>query len=346
MSAVAKISIICDGKIAQIGDAVATASENNSAMSGTTLTRRISNPATLLGLLALPVLLVFGNPAIALMTGAALVLVFDREIVPFATELGRYALQTAIVLLGFKLDAGQLVRISADYSLLVTAYVLLVIVIGLALGRLLGNSGKSSQLLASGTAICGGTTIASLSPVINARPEETGVALTLVFLLNAVALFTFPYIGHALALSQEQFGVWAALAIHDTSSVVATAALYGDEAATVATTVKLGRTLWLIPLLLVASVLNQAGSARLRVPRFVVLFVLAACLGSIWQLPAAVTAGASLASKLLLVSALFCIGTQISRDTLKHLSARAVSQALLLWALAAPVVLGLVLFLG
>ena len=262
-------------------------------------------------------LLVFGNPAIALMTGAALVLVFDREIVPFATELGRYALQTAIVLLGFKLDAGQLVRISADYSLLVTAYVLLVIVIGLA-----------------------------LSPVINARPEETGVALTLVFLLNAVALFTFPYIGHALALSQEQFGVWAALAIHDTSSVVATAALYGDEAATVATTVKLGRTLWLIPLLLVASVLNQAGSARLRVPRFVVLFVLAACLGSIWQLPAAVTAGASLASKLLLVSALFCIGTQISRDTLKHLSARAVSQALLLWALAAPVVLGLVLFLG
>ena len=117
MSTLATNHVLCDDKIAQIGDAVTPTHENNSAMPESTITQRIANPATLLAMLALPALLVFGNPALALMAGATLVLVFDREIVPRATELGRYTLQTAIVLLGLKLDAGQLVRISADYSL-------------------------------------------------------------------------------------------------------------------------------------------------------------------------------------------------------------------------------------
>ena len=304
--------------------------------------RPLAAPQTLLGLAALPALLWYGNPAVALLVGACLSLAFDRPVVTFAGPLGRYALQTAIVLLGLKLNAGQLVKISADYSLLVTLYILSTIALGLLLGRWLGTEKKSSQLVASGTAICGGTTIASLSPVIGARAEQTGVALTLVFLLNAVALFTFPAIGEYLSLSQEQFGVWAALAIHDTSSVVATAAIYGDEAATVATTVKLGRTLWLIPLLLVFSILEQRGSARLRLPLFIVAFVFAACLGSLVDLPAELVAGASMASKSLLVVALFFIGTEISRATLKELRGAVLLQGLLLWLVVAPLTLALI----
>ena len=300
-------------------------------------------PQHLLGIAMLPGLIYLGNPAVALLCAAALVLLFDRELLPHAADLGRYTLQAAIVLLGLKLNAASLVEISADYSLLVSGYVLATIAGGLALGRLVGNQSTSRQLIASGTAICGGTTIASLSPVINARAEDTGVALTLVFLLNAVALFTFPYIGHAMQLSQEQFGVWAALSIHDTSSVVATSALYGEEALRVATTVKLGRTLWLIPLLLVASIYHQAGNARLRIPGFIILFVLAACLGSLTELPGVLIDSASIASKALLVVALFCIGTEINRRTIRKLRGRAIAHALLLWALVVPVTLGVVL---
>ncbi len=299
----------------------------------------LTAPQTLLALVALPFVIYYGNPAVGLLVGACLSLSFDKEVLPQASNLGKYALQSAIVLLGLKLNAAQLLQISADYSLLVTSYVILTIVTGLGIGLLLGNQRKSSQLIASGTAICGGTTIASLSPVIQARPEQTGVALTLVFLLNALALFTFPAIGEYLELTQEQFGVWAALAIHDTSSVVATSALYGEEAATVATTVKLGRTLWLIPLLLGFSILQHRGSAKLRVPGFSILFIAAACTGSLVGLPEGVISLASAACKVLLVIALFCIGTEISRSTLRQLRGTVLVHGLLLWALVVPLTL-------
>lgn len=296
----------------------------------------LAAPQTLAGLVLLPFLIYYGNPAVALLVGAALSLSFDRQILPNADALGKYALQSAIVLLGFKLNASQLMKISADYSLLVTGYVALTMTAGLGIGMLLRNQRKSSQLISSGTAICGGTTIASLSPVIQARPEQTGIALTLVFLLNALAMFTFPAIGKYLALTQEQFGVWAALAIHDTSSVVATSALYGEEAAMVATTVKLGRTLWLIPLLLVFSVLQHSGSARLRIPTFIVLFIVTACSGSLLSLPAVVISAANALCKVLLVIALFCIGTEICRTTLRGLRGTVLMHGLLLWALVVP----------
>ena len=298
-----------------------------------------STPQTLIGIALLPAVIFYGNPAVGLLAGACLALAFDRPCFPRAHEIGKYSLQLAIILLGLKLSAGQLMTISADYSLPVTVYVLGTLGLGLALGRLLGAAQPSSQLIASGTAICGGTTIASLSPVIGARPEQTGVALTLVFLLNAVALFTFPAVGGYLELTQEQFGVWAALAIHDTSSVVATAALYGEEAAMVATTVKLGRTLWLIPLLLVFSILQHRGSARLRIPLFIVLFVLTACIGSVIELPDALVKSASTASSMLLVIALYFIGTEISRETLRGLRGSALLQGLLLWLIVLPITL-------
>ena len=295
--------------------------------------------------LVLAALVPMRNPALALLAASLMTVVLNRPLLPGAGDLGRYCLQTAIVLLGLKLNMQDLWAISANYSLLVTGYVLVTITVGLGMGLLLRNERNSSRLIASGTAICGGTTIASLSPVIHAKPEQTGVALAIVFLLNAFAMFTFPSIGTYLELSQEQFGLWTALAIHDTSSVVGTAALYGEEAADVATTLKLGRTLWLIPLLLVFSLMERARDAKLRIPGFILAFILASVAGSLLPLPAFVITGAGVLSKALLVCALFFIGSQINRRTLKSLRGAALAHGLLLWALVVPATLAMTIYL-
>ena len=174
--------------------------------------------------------------------------------------------------------------------------------------------------MASGTAICGGTAIATLAPLIGARADQVGVAIGIVFLLNAAALFGFPLIGHWLGMSQLQFGMWAALAIHDTSSVLATSAIYGNEALEIATTVKLGRTLWLIPLTLIVSLAQRASAARVRVPPFIVAFIAVSVLSTVLPLPAWIGHAAGRVSKALLVTALFFIGT---RNQLGHAAADA-----------------------
>ena len=290
-------------------------------------------------------LIYFGNPAVALLTGMALSLVFRRSTPVGTGTAGKYALQTAIVLLGFRLNVKDLWEISGDYSLAVTVYVLLTICIGLALGWIFRNDNISNKLIASGTAICGGTTIASLAPIVHAQPQQTAVALALVFLLNAAALFSFPLIGDWLNLSQQQFGVWCALAIHDTSSVVATAAIYGNDALEIATTIKLGRTLWLIPLLLVFSMIEDRTNAGLRLPGFIVLFVGASVFGSVIALPAMFLDISAWLSKALLVFALFCIGTELKRDTLRELKGAAALQAIGLWLFVAPITLAAVFYL-
>lgn len=240
-------------------------------------------PAILVSL-ALPVLIYIGNPAIALLVGAAVVLVFDRTPFPAAATWGKYALQAAIVLLGLKLNPGQLLQISADYSLLVSGYVLLTLALGLLLGRVFRNETGSSQLLASGTAICGGTAIA-------------------------------------------------------------TSSLYGEEAATVATTVKLGRTLWLIPVILVFSIIQGADKARLRVPGFILFFIAAAAISPLFA-NTAVIPTASMLSKALLCVALLCIGMEMNRQTIRQLRGAALLQGVLLWMVVVPVTLALALNFG
>ena len=281
-----------------------------------------------------------GHPVIAMLLGTAVALVYNKPAPDFAKTAGRFTLQTAIVLLGFKLTANELLQMTGEYSVIVTAYVLLTLATGWAISRLLGRSKTAGPLLSAGTAICGGTTIASLSPVIGAKPAETGVALALVFTLNAMAMLLFPPIGHWLGLSQQEFGLWSALAIHDTSSVVATAALYGQEAEKVATTLKLGRTLWLIPVMLIAALMYRADNVRVRLPLFIVLFIAAAALSSLVALPAPLLQGSSQISRLLLTAALFLIGLDIDRDTLKGIRGDVLIHGLSLWVLAASGVLG------
>jgi uncharacterized integral membrane protein (TIGR00698 family) len=245
--------------------------------------------------------------------------------------------------LGFTLNIGRVAEVSGDSLWLVTVYVVGVLGAGLILARVLRLERESGWLMASGTAICGGTAIATLAPLVGARADQVGVAIGIVFLLNALALFGFPAIGHALGMSQVQFGMWVALAIHDTGSVLATAALYGNEALEIATTVKLGRTLWLIPLTLAVSFAQRASAARVRVPPFILAFVAVSILASVVPLPSEISHAAGRTSKALLVVALFFIGTEISWATLRLMRGRVLAHALALWAVAATAVLAAVM---
>ncbi len=292
---------------------------------------------------ALIVALVLAHPAIALLLAMVVNLALEPQTPDVTRKLGKFLLQAAIVLLGFSLNAQALWSVSQDYAGLILLYVLLTLVAGLGLGRLFSVHRDESILLSSGTAICGGTTIATLAPVIRARPESVAMCLTIVFLLNALAIFTLPAVGHYLELTQHQFGVWVALAIHDTSSVVGAAALFGDEALEVASTVKLARTLLLIPLVLFAGLYMQRGDAKARIPGFVLLFVLGSIVGTTIGLSADWIQMIKLTSRLLLVGALFFVGLEINRQTLRQMNGRAVVLAVSLWLLVLPITLYAVL---
>ncbi len=309
---------------------------------------------------AVPLLVWLGNPAVAFLAGAAIVLAFNRQPLPGGSLLGPLCLQAAIVLLGLELDLTTLWTLSVRYLGGIAGYVLATLALGFGLGRLLKVEAPASTLVSSGTAICGGTAIATLSGIVRAQPHQTGVALAVVFLLNAVALVGFPVIGHWLELSQHDFGVWVALAIHDTSSVVATAKIYGAEAAQVATTLKLGRTLWLVPLALAVSLSEHrpgqrpgaSGAPSLRRPRrvkvpvFIVLFVAAAAVGTWLPIPGTVSSLVASTSDALLVTALFLVGTELTRGTARRIRGRMLWQALVLWLIAAPATLAAVVWLG
>lgn len=294
--------------------------------------------------ITLALALYYRNPAIALLGGLGIRLGVGSHPLPQAASLGKLSLQSAIVLLGFTLGFDRMVSVSAEYGLLVAGYVLGTLMIGWLLSRVLLCDRTEAALLTSGTAICGGTAIATLGPLIGASSRQFAMATALVFLLNILALLTFPFIGHWLNMSQEAFGVWVALAIHDTSSVVATAAIYGDEAAAVATTVKIGRTLWLIPVAFAASLIYREKEAKLRVPTFVLLFMLAALISSFVDLQPQVVGWITTFSKALLVVALLMIGLEIDRGTLRQMSWRSVLFGVILWGLVAPIAYVLIMF--
>lgn len=288
----------------------------------------------LTGVTAFAAVIYLRHPALALLLGAALAIAFDAEPLPRSERFGKHLLQSAIVLLGFALPLGQVWGISRDFGGLVSGYVILTLLAGFGLGVLLRAGRNRTALLAGGTAICGGTTIAALAPVLRAPARDIVVCMGAVFLLNAVAIVILPWLGHRAQMSQQQFGVWAALAIHDTGSVIGAAAVYGDRALTTATTVKLLRTLWLIPLIVAAAIIVRRGErASVRVPVFVLLFVAASGLATLLRLHGEPVQLIKLVSQYILVAALFCIGSQISRRILRELNARAVVFAVSLWML-------------
>ena len=299
------------------------------------MARVISLAALLLGCLYL-------NPAYALL-GAMMVRLFSSgNPFPVFSKYGKKSLQAAIIILGFTIGFQTLLSSANQYALATIIYICFLLSVGSLMWWIFRLDKKEATLITGGTAICGGTAIATLSPIIDARPRQIGGAMALVFVLNAVALILFPYIGGFLNLSQEEFGAWVALAIHDTSSVVATAAIYGEESAAVATTVKLGRTLFLVPLAFVVALIFRSKKAKFEIPWFVLGFILSVLVGSLVSMPVDLQGALVFISKLLLVFALWVIGCEIDRDTLRSTSPGVFYFGLGLWAVAASSALFLI----
>lgn len=280
---------------------------------------------------------------IALAAGVLLALTLGN---PWAKRTGRAAgtlLRACVVGLGFGMSLGAV----ADAAAQGIAYTVIVVFAtfgaGLLLGRLLRVEREASLLIASGTSICGGSAIAAVGSTVGARGETMSAALGIVFVLNAVALYAFPFIGHALDLSQTQFAIWAAVAIHDTSSVVAAAGLYGAQALEHATVLKLARTLWLIPLVAGAAWSSRRHAAT-SFPWFPVLFLLAVLLRSIAPQDLTPLLGmAARGARAGLPLVLFLIGSSLTPAALRQLGVRPVIQAVVLWLAVAGAVLAAVL---
>jgi len=295
------------------------------------------------------------SPPVALTIGILFGLCFTHPYATAARTSARVLLQVCVVALGFGMNLHEVLKAGRSgfvYTALGISFALLA---GLALGKVLRVRGNSSFLITAGTAICGGSAIAAIGPILHADDEEMSVSLGTVFILNSVALLIFPPIGSTLHLSQTQFGLWAALAIHDTSSVVGAAAKYGPQALVIGTTVKLARALWIVPLALATAaikrskskigseskILNNAkagsetairGESKIQFPWFILFFCFAAVFNT--YLPAISSFSHSLFTlgRLGLVATLFLIGTGISRATLKEVGWRPLLQGVLLWA--------------
>jgi len=318
-----------------------------------------------------------GSAPIALALGLTLAFTVGNPFPQLEGKFTKYLLQASVVLLGFGMNLGAVVKAGKDGVLFTIATIFGTLILGYFVGKLLGVAGKTSALISSGTAICGGSAIGAVGPAINAEADEMSVSLGTVFVLNSVALFLFPIIGHALNLSQGQFGVWAAIAIHDTSSVVGAANTYGSEALAIATTVKLARALWIAPVALMFAYLYrekfQASEAESQVsdptsqveettaedpnrkskiknrksimPWFIFFFLAATVFRTYapdFILPSVFDSFVNLAKAGMIVT-LFLIGASLSRETLKKFGYWALLEGVILWIVISVVSLFAVL---
>ncbi len=284
---------------------------------------------------------------IALLGGILFGLFIEHPLRDESSALAKTLLKVSVVALGFGTNLHAVGHAGSSGFLYTAVSITGALALGLGLGKVLSIGGKASFLIASGTAICGGSAIAAIAPITEPSEEEISVSMGTVFLLNSVALVLFPLIGHALHLSQNQFGLWSALAIHDTSSVVGAAASYGKEALAVGTTVKLARALWIIPVSLLTAVFmaqmqkrNASGDgrlARIHIPWFIGGFCLAAAAGTFLPRFAAQYVSLSHLGKAGLTATLFLIGTSFSRQSLRQVGGRPLLQGVLLWVVVAGV---------
>ncbi|MGH9602747.1 MAG: YeiH family protein [Terriglobales bacterium] len=288
-----------------------------------------------------------GSPPLALAFGVLFGLTFKHPYAGESRSVSKVLLQLSVVALGFAMDLQQVLRAGASGFVYTLLGIVFALAMGTWLGRMLRVPGKSSYLIATGTAICGGSAIAAVGPVIEASDEEMSVSIGTVFILNAVGLFVFPMMGSALQLTEPQFGLWAALAIHDTSSVVGAGAKYGSLALAIATTVKLARALWIVPLTLASAAWqrhrdHRPHKATIQWPWFILFFLLAAVCNSYLAAGAAVYPWMAKAGRMGLTLTLFLIGTGITRESLKRVGVRPLLQGIVLWIIVAAVSLLLI----
>lgn len=290
------------------------------------------------------------TPPIALFAGLIFALICGQPFPKFNKLVSKKLLQYSVVGLGFGMNLQASLESGKDGMAFTIISVVGTMFIGWLIGKkLLKIDSVTSYLISSGTAICGGSAIAAVGPVAKAKDEQMSVALGTIFILNAIALFIFPLIGTWIGLDQQQFGLWAAIAIHDTSSVVGAGAAYGEEALQVATTVKLTRALWIIPLAIVTSFIFKTKGQKISIPWFILFFVLAMIFNTYFlsQSENGVVVGSiinSIARKLLTIT-LFFIGASLSRDVLKTVGVKPMIQGIILWVVISLTTLAYIYYL-
>lgn len=279
----------------------------------------------------------YGSAPLALALGLALAFTIGSPFPGLNGKPTRLLLQASVVLLGFGMDLKAVYAAGKDGILFTIATIFGTLLLGYFVGRMLSVKTKTSALISSGTAICGGSAIAAVAPAIDAEADEISVSLGTVFVLNSVALFAFPIIARGMELTQNQFGVWAAIAIHDTSSVVGAAGVYGEEALAIATTVKLARALWIAPVALLFAFIYRknavGGRAKAAIPWFIGLFLLASAIRTFappFTLTSLFDSAVNLAKAGMIVT-LFLIGASLSRETLRNVGSRPLIQGVILW---------------
>ena len=288
-------------------------------------------------ILAIFVLTPYGSPPVALALGLVIAFTIENPFPEIEGPVTKYLLQASVVLLGFGMNLGAVYQAGRDGILFTIATIFGTLALGYFVGKLLGVASRTSTLISTGTAICGGSAIAATAPAIGAEKDEITVSLGTIFVLNSIALFLFPIIGHALELTPTQFGIWSAIAIHDTSSVVGASTAYDPQSLVIATTVKLARALWIAPVALLFAFLYRSKSAenklKVAIPWFILLFLLATAVRTFapaWVFPSLWDAVVNLAKAGLTIT-LFFIGASLSRATLAKVGYRAFLQGVILW---------------
>jgi uncharacterized integral membrane protein (TIGR00698 family) len=270
------------------------------------------------------------SPPVALAGGLLFGLCLEHPFHLPAKQLSKLLLQISVVGLGFGMDLREIVRVGRSGFVYTAASISIALLVGWLLGRVLKVAQRTSFLISAGTAICGGSAIAAIAPITAASEEEIAVSLGTVFVLNSVALLTFPLIGHLLHMTQSQFGLWSALAIHDTSSVVGATAKFGALALAIGTTVKLARALWIVPLSVGTAVASKS-KARIHWPWFILFFCLAAVANTYIKVFDPAYAVLKHLGIIGLTVTLFLIGTGLSKATLRQVGFRPLLQGILLW---------------
>lgn len=287
----------------------------------------------------------FVSPPVALLIGFAMAQFVGHPFLHLNHKATSFLLKVSVVGLGFGMNVQSAVHAGKEGILFTVASIIGTLSLGLLLGRFLKIEKKTSHLISCGTAICGGSAIAAISPLINAGEKQISEALGTIFILNSIALFLFPFIGHQLHLSQTQFGLWSAIAIHDTSSVVGAANKYGAEALQVATTVKLARALWIIPVAFLTTLFFKTGKQKIKIPYFIGLFVLAMIINT--YLPAIHPVSEIMVhlAKIGLTVTLFLIGAGLSGAVLKTVGVKPLIQGVALWVVISVAALWAVMHL-
>lgn len=286
------------------------------------------------------------SPPIALLFGVVIVNIFGNPFVEFNNKAITFLLQFSVIGLGFGMNASSAISAGKEGFLLTIFSIFSTLILGTFLGKWLKTDKKTSHLISCGTAICGGSAIAAISPVIKSNENETSIALGVIFILNSIALFVFPFIGHQLDLSQKDFGLWCAIAIHDTSSVVGAANKYGAEALQIATTVKLARALWIIPISILTAAIFKSKKSKIKIPYFIGLFIVAMLLNSYVPATAVIAPHIVNIAKIGLTITLFLIGATLNVKTLKSVGVKPLLQGVFLWIFIAVLGLVSILYLG